>query len=96
MTVIKTEDFILSKSMFRADNRSFIMPLKFHLSGWLAPQEPTTWMTPLIFTELSNYLSCRHDYQLDIKENSQTAHRSAKISDEEKFRISVLEKIFKP
>lgn len=33
MTVIKTEDFILSKSMFRADNRSFIMPLKFHLSG---------------------------------------------------------------
>ena len=35
VTIIKMEDFILSKSMLRADN-SFIMPLKFHLLGWLA------------------------------------------------------------
>lgn len=35
VTIIKTEDFILSKSILRADN-SFIMPLKFHLLGWLA------------------------------------------------------------
>lgn len=33
MIVIKIEDFILSKLMFRVDNRSFIMFLKFYFLG---------------------------------------------------------------
>lgn len=56
MTIIKTGDFILIKSVSSRSQKFVIaLVIKSHLSVWLAPQQPNIWMTTVLYNLIISY-----------------------------------------